>query len=478
MSRCLVLVCLSCFLLLSGTGRCADITVPDDYPTIQDAIDAAATGDTVLVRAGIWQENIDFSGKAITVKSLFGPDQTVLNGMKSGSVVTFSGAEGPGSILEGFQISNGLGYYVSSFYGHSGGGILCLGSSPTIRDNIISLNAARKGGGICCLDESAPAISRNTIIENSANHGGGIYCRNSSPTIIGNTVSNNEADQGGGICSQKSSTPLIANNTLASNTAQLDGGGMWAAIPTDYFVINNTVFGNTALQYGGGCFSSGQGNCSVINSIFWNNDAAKGPEIYVDLSSSVSASFSDIEGGENSVFVKLGGSFHWGTGMYKVDPHFVEPQAGDFHLVALSLCKDSGDNGSVPPEVTEDIEGDPRIVDNNVDMGADEFHAHIYHTGPVVPGTKMSFRVIGNPGSSVILAEGSGLFDPPLPTLFGNCHIRPPFVRYSLPAIPFHGISLVRIDVPSSWISGEKHPFQAYLSDPGILTNLMLVEVE
>jgi len=55
--------------LSSAPMEAATIHVPDDFPTIQAAIDAAAEGDTVLVAPGTYEENIDFIGKNITVKS-------------------------------------------------------------------------------------------------------------------------------------------------------------------------------------------------------------------------------------------------------------------------------------------------------------------------------------------------------------------------------------------------------------------------
>ena len=63
-------------LVFATTGLTATIVVPDDYPTIQGAIDAAVTGDVVVVRAGIWVENIDLADKAIKVRSLAGAEHT------------------------------------------------------------------------------------------------------------------------------------------------------------------------------------------------------------------------------------------------------------------------------------------------------------------------------------------------------------------------------------------------------------------
>ena len=96
-------------VLSASPAFSATLYVPDNYPTIQTAIDAAGGGDTVIVRPGIYVENIDFKGKAITVESEQGPQGTIIDGNQSGSVVRFQSGEGLDSILSGFSITNGSG---------------------------------------------------------------------------------------------------------------------------------------------------------------------------------------------------------------------------------------------------------------------------------------------------------------------------------------------------------------------------------
>jgi regulator of RNase E activity RraA len=70
------------------------VHVPADRPTIQAGIDFAAPGDIVLVAAGVYLENINFHGKAITVTSEQGAGLTVIDGQGQGSVTTFATGEG------------------------------------------------------------------------------------------------------------------------------------------------------------------------------------------------------------------------------------------------------------------------------------------------------------------------------------------------------------------------------------------------
>lgn len=179
------------------------LAVPSSYPSIQAAIDAASPGDTVLVSPGIYQEFLDFRGKAITVKSLAGPEQTTIDGVNpfaanAKSLVTFSQGEGASSVLDGFRLFRGGGNLVNNWY--LGGAIFCDASSPTIKNNIILANIASFGGGIACINAASPRIENNVIGDllgngNVAIDGGGIYCQFfSSPTIEKNLIAGNMAN--------------------------------------------------------------------------------------------------------------------------------------------------------------------------------------------------------------------------------------------------------------------------------------------
>ena len=148
-----------------------------DHPFqyIQDGINAAMNGDTVLVADGIYKgssnKNLDFNGKAITVKSQNSAATTIIDCENNGRGFYFHSGETLSSVLDGFTITNGNNA--------EGGGINCKSSSPTIKNNIINRNFNHDydghGGGICC-NNSSPLIQNNEISENFAKLGGGIYC--------------------------------------------------------------------------------------------------------------------------------------------------------------------------------------------------------------------------------------------------------------------------------------------------------------
>ena len=141
------------------------IRVPEDQPTIQAGIDVANDGSTVLVADGIYKGrgnvNIDFKGKAIKIKSVNGPESTIIDceNVENTRGFIFQSSETPSSILDGFTIKNGKHGF--------GGGINChRSSSPTIANNIITGNLANAhGGGIHCSDLSEPVITNILVTQ-------------------------------------------------------------------------------------------------------------------------------------------------------------------------------------------------------------------------------------------------------------------------------------------------------------------------
>jgi hypothetical protein len=141
------------------------INVPLDQPTIQAGINAAKAGDTVLVAPGTYIENINFMGKAITVKSSNGPKVTIIDGNAAASVAAFVAQEGPKSVLSGFTLRNGVGTFQFSYLG---GGVAILNASPTIKHNVITNNTAGAHGGGIGVNFGSPLISGNTVTHNLA----------------------------------------------------------------------------------------------------------------------------------------------------------------------------------------------------------------------------------------------------------------------------------------------------------------------
>jgi hypothetical protein len=139
---------------------------------------------------------------------------------------------------------------------------------------------------------------------------------------------------------------------------------------------NNTISDNTADYDGGGLACHETTTPSVNNSILWSNNAPNGPEIWIGDTSkpaTLSISYSDVEGGQSSVYVDSGCTLNWGPAMIDQDPLFENPANDDYHLAWTSPCINRGTDDGAPGD---DIDGDPRPFMGTTDMGADEY------TGP------------------------------------------------------------------------------------------------
>ena len=149
---CIVVICSLSPIIYKNAAFGATLHVPGGHPTIQSGIDAAENGDTVLVESGTYQENIDFKGKGITVTSQSGPDDTMINGRRSNSVIIFWNSENGSAILNGFTITNGIYTEAMDMIYPFGGGISIRNASPIITNCIIAGNGAKDGGGGGCSD--------------------------------------------------------------------------------------------------------------------------------------------------------------------------------------------------------------------------------------------------------------------------------------------------------------------------------------
>ena len=237
----------------------------EEYPTIQAAIDDAVNGGTVIVADGTYtgagNRDIDFKGLAITVRSENGPENCIIDCEASSSNMhrgfDFQSGEGQASILDGFTIING--YALND----EGGGISCIGASPTINNCIISGCTAGNigtglynyGGGMSNKDSSSPALNNCTFSGNSAQYGGGLHNRDSSPTLINCTFSSNSARYAGAMYNYDSSTTMT-NCTFTENSAYY-AGGIYIRAGSNVTLTNCTFTDNFGESKGGGLYNKG-----------------------------------------------------------------------------------------------------------------------------------------------------------------------------------------------------------------------------
>lgn len=183
----------------------AVIHVPGEQPTIQAGLNAAQSGDTVLVASGTYFERITWPGRdGIKLYSDSGPAATIIDAESLGRVVYFgSSAITRATEIRGFTITRGI---------NDGAGIKCQGCSPSIIGNIITGNCPSTGernygAGIHCYgwyETTAPLIKGNSIVKNIStgpehrNYGGGIHSAGpyANPEICENLIADNRCIDG------------------------------------------------------------------------------------------------------------------------------------------------------------------------------------------------------------------------------------------------------------------------------------------
>lgn len=303
------------------------------YRTIADGLQAAVSGNTIVVAAGTYSISGDLNVPAGVIL-FFEPG--VVNRFAAGKRLLVSGtlsargaisdsirftSQNAGSTWGGIRFVNADSVSVMSFCvienglaggatpGNKGGGIYCSGSSPTIQNCTIRKNIADYGGGIYCDGLSAIKILDNSVINNIAKiGGGGMCCDNASPKVRNNLFSGNITQgtgDGGGMAIHNSSFTL-ENNEFTNNRAQDKGGAVFCNNSQIQFYANqfganraasggglyffnseliileeNTIYENVASNNGGGIFAENTTGLQLTRNQIYADSAANGAGVYL-----------------------------------------------------------------------------------------------------------------------------------------------------------------------------------------------------
>jgi subtilase family protein/Big-like domain-containing protein len=319
-------------VVVTATGEV--INVPSEYSTIQAAINAAISGDIILVDTGTYVEDINFSAKDITLISVSGPEVTIIDGNSSGTTVTI----GPAGEINGFTIRKGSG--------SSGSAIRVSGADTKIKRNIFDLNS----GAVIYGNVASPIIEKNIFRNNTSCSSVIDFVNGSKPLIVNNLFIDNPCraiDMG----LPTSGLPKVINNTIVRNNV---GIFIDRRVQTSQQIYRNNILVDNGIglevEFG-----------SDANNPTWENNLVFGDGTHYNLIAS--------QTGFN--------------GNISADPLFAD-SINDFHLTAGSPAIDVGSSSLAP---LDDINNTIRPVDGNsdsiatVDMGAYEY----VRMGNVVP---------------------------------------------------------------------------------------------
>lgn len=401
--------------------------------TLQDALAAAASGDEILVAEGVYRP--DEGGQSshgdrtasfdlpagVTLKGGYAGDgavnpdardprqyPTILSGDLLGDdlqgplnrddnsyhVVTARGLFPPAR-LDGFTIQSGQadGTDPNQF----GGGLFVTAGSPEVVNCTFKSNTAVFGGAIAAV-QAAPVLANCKLTGNQAMlFGGALYNEDGAVALTNGLIVGNSA----GLASVVGSSALynVGGSVILNDCTVADN-----AAPQG-MAIANLVWGSPAV-----------GQIVATNSILYNG----GDEIFSTDPCAVVVAYSDVQGGWS------------GMGNLNADPRFVNRGRwsiggdwtdGDYRLMFDSSCIDEGDktrlaadtldldgDGNTREALPVDLDGNPRVLGLQVDMGAYEQLGSGPEPGPawvVLVASDLVYDVPANPPTFPINVSAS-----------------------------------------------------------------------
>jgi hypothetical protein len=306
---------------------------------IQDAVDAAAASDEVVVTNGVYAGGLAATN-LLALRSVNGPQLTIINGGGTNRCANLS----DGASLSGFTLTNGACF--SPFSG--GGGVWCASTNAVVSNCVIVGNSATgqggAGGGIwqgTLYDCRLSGNRASGLLEGGHTGGGAAFS-----TLYNCTLTDNSAWIGGGALSS-----TLYNCTLTGNSARKGGGALSSTL------YNCTLTGNSA-SFGGGACGGTLNNCIV-----YFNTAGSGGANYDSACTLNYCCTTPLPAN--------------GVGNITNEPAFVNGAAGNYRLSPGSPCIDAGTNLSAM--LTNDLDGRLRPVDGDGDgLAAFDIGAYEY----------------------------------------------------------------------------------------------------
>ncbi|MFO8010619.1 MAG: right-handed parallel beta-helix repeat-containing protein, partial [Dehalococcoidia bacterium] len=440
--------------ILSGEIQQNEIDHDNSYHVVTVSGDALLDGFTITGGFADGGTYPTFVGAGVFIEADTSPD--ISNCVITGNQAPGSETDGMGG---GMYIEGGASPTItdctfSNNFTYEGGGIYGAASSPTITNCVFSGNEAiggteeffGGGGGLFIGGGESTTITDCTFSNNSAEvFGGGMLAIESMSTITGCVFDSNSAGAGAGMFNMDSSVTVsdcVFDGNEANGISEVPGvGGGLVNVFSSTVLTNCLFFGNSAKDVGGGVYTE-QASTTITNCTFYGNSVTgtsfenpggavchyvddlnqtqitnciidgntpdqiayfdEGPEpesmdalpeaIEPENGNGLTVTYSDIQGGWD------------GEGNIDEDPLFANAEGGDFHLTQNSPCIDAGTNDA-PALPEKDFDGNDRVINGTVDMGAYEFGTEPSGPGSLIDGICYSIYPTIEPAGAGTIVE-------------------------------------------------------------------------
>ncbi len=380
---------------------------------IQDAVDAANSGDQILVTNGVYQIGGRLTGdgttnrvavtNAVTLQSVNGPTMTLINGGHTMRCVYLT----DGAVLAGFTLTNGYTGY--------GGGVWCSSTNALVSNCLLINNLASWGGGVYSGTLNNCTLTGNVCPMTGCSGGGAYGSTLNNCTLSGNVTGRTYPNTTGGTSGGGAAGCILNNCTLSGNSAYgagANGGGASGSTLNNCMLINNTsssgggayggtlnncVFSGNYASVGGGACSSTLNNCTVSG---YNDSAGgnTGAGTYYCTANNCVIYYNVGVNNTGSTLNYCCTPDAGNVGCITNAPLFVNQAGGDYHLQTYSPCINAGNNAYVT--TTNDLDGNPRIVGGTVDCGAYENQSATAAGG--LPSIPSSLNAVVQGGSAAL----------------------------------------------------------------------------
>lgn len=326
----------------------------------------------VVVSDCVFTHNYGYFGGAVGLRSEFPSSQATQFNRCTFGANQANGGEGYGYGGAVYLQNMGAEFLDCTFSQNVansyGGAIYAYDGALTCEDcEFLGNTAVKSGGGVNTHSRIADRFTRTLFSNNSSaeGFGGGLYAKGAACEVVschflGNAASPNYIFGGGGLYIGATSGKIY-NSLIARNTGY-SSGGIHCGVGNGILEVVNCTIADNQSEISAALYGS-SGTIVVANVVSWGNRGASDATVFDSNRLTYNSTYSNIEGGLT------------GTGSINSDPLFLDPlnlDSGNYRLGVNSPSWDAGDNNAVPVGLTTDLDGDGRIVNAAVDMGAYE----------------------------------------------------------------------------------------------------------